>query len=111
MKHDLSSKSRNVAIENTSCIPIIITWHSFYKGDDAFSNSMPFKIMLDMFTPFLAFDFSENTDCENDKNIEKILETSLEKYESNQSFKALNRFNSMTLTASLDRKARSLIFK
>lgn len=106
MKHDLSSKTRTLSIENTSSIPIIIDWHSFLKEDDPFSNPMSFKIMVDIFTPFLAFDFSEKSDCETDKNIEKILKTSLEKYESNQSFKELDGFDSMILTQSSDSSKR-----
>ena len=102
MRHDALLSSRTLAIENTSILPLIINWHCFLIKEDPFLKPDPFKLLLDIFKPFSAFEFSEKPDCKYDKSIERLLNTAIERYDSNPSLKELNRFDSLTLTPSYD---------
>lgn len=99
MKYDDCLKFRSLAIENTSYIPIIIKWHLFRIENDSFIEIKPLKLFLHIFTPYSFFENSKNECNEEKLKFETpFIKSSLERYESNPSFKELNRFNSLTLT-------------
>ncbi|XP_043471184.1 uncharacterized protein LOC122504248 [Leptopilina heterotoma] len=101
MKYDDCLKSRSLAIENTSCIPIIVMWHLFKIKNEETDDVKPLKLFLHIFS---SFSFSENDDSkklysEEEKNRSRTnFNSFLKTCESNPSIKELNHFNSLSAT-------------